>query len=150
MRGRVGGYMPVAAQLLEQLAKPYWGDVQAITPTAPLSLKRVPSFRSHSALLIDHHTRSAAEIMAYGYQHSGLGTVVGTPSAGAVSSGQAVVMPGDLLLYVAVSGLAFDGHLLEGIGVTPDHLVDRPLPYAAGADPVLDAALELLTDPAGK
>jgi hypothetical protein len=34
--------------------------------------------------------------MAYGYQHSGIGTVIGTPSAGAVSSGALVVMPGDL------------------------------------------------------
>jgi hypothetical protein len=28
--------------------------------------------------------------------------------------------------------------------VTPDHLVERPLPYAAGADPVLDAAVHIL------
>ena len=32
------------------------------------------------------NARSAAEIMAYGYKRSGFGTVVGTPSAGAVST----------------------------------------------------------------
>jgi carboxyl-terminal processing protease len=53
-------------------------------------------------------------------------------------------MPGDLLLYVAVSGLEFDGKPLEGAGVTPDQRVERPLPYAAGADPVLDAAVNKL------
>jgi carboxyl-terminal processing protease len=52
-------------------------------------------------------------------------------------------MPADLILYVAVQGLEFDGGPLEGVGVTPDHRVERPLPYAAGADPVLDAAAEL-------
>jgi carboxyl-terminal processing protease len=54
------------------------------------------------------------------------------------------LMPGDLLLYVAVSGHEFDGKPLEGVGVAPDHLVEQPLAYAAGADPVLDAAIDLL------
>jgi len=54
-------------------------------------------------------------------------------------------MPGDLLLYVAVTGHEFDGgQRLEGAGVMPDHRVERPLPYAGGADPVLDAAVGLL------
>jgi carboxyl-terminal processing protease len=110
-----------------------------------MSVRHNPSFRGRSALLIDHHTRSAAEIMAYGYKRSAFGPVIGTPSAGAVVSGALVVMPGDLLLYVAVEGNEFDGgHRLEGTGVMPDHRVERPLSYAGGADPVLDAALELL------
>jgi hypothetical protein len=52
---------------------------------------------------------------------------------------------------VASSGLVFEkGQRLEGVGVSPDHRVERPLPYANGADPVLDAALELLTKPSGQ
>ena len=39
---------------------------------------------------------------------------------------------------------------LEGVGVTPDHRQERPLPYAAGADPVLDAAVDILTQSAPK
>ena len=151
MRGRVGGNIGVAEQFLDllhtNLQKPYWGNWHTID--RPGSTARItgrnPPFRGGSALLIDRHTRSSAEIMAYGYQHSGLGTVVGTPSAGAVSSGALFVMPGDLLLYVAVSVVEFDGRRLEGVGVTPDHLEERPLPYAAGADQVLDAAVELLS-----
>ena len=89
--------------------------------------------------------------MAYGYQHSEFGAVVGTPTAGAVSSGALFVMPGDLLLYVAVLGLEFDnGRRLEGVGVIPDHRQERPLPYAAGADPVLEAAMDILTQTATK
>jgi len=45
---------------------------------------------------------------------------------------------------VATVRIEFDGQPLEGIGVAPDHEVERPLPYAAGADPVLEAAVELL------
>jgi len=104
-----------------------------------------PHFHGRSVALIDGNTRSAGEILAYGFTRSGFGPLIGTPTAGAVSAGATHVMPGDLLLYVAVSGLELDGQHLEGAGVTPDHLVQRPLPYAAGADPVLDAAIELLT-----
>jgi carboxyl-terminal processing protease len=49
-----------------------------------------------------------------------------------------------MLLYVAVVGMTFDNQRLEGAGVTPDYRVEQPLPYAAGADPVLDAATDLL------
>lgn len=45
----------------------------------------------------------------------------------------------------STSGIEFEGgQRLEGAGVTPDHHVERPLPYAAGADPVLDAAIDVL------
>ena len=82
--------------------------------------------------------------MAFGYKRSAFGPVIGTQTAGAVSSGSLFVMPGDLLLYVAVVGHEHDGQRLEGVGVAPDHRVEHPLPYAAGADPVLDAAVDLL------
>jgi carboxyl-terminal processing protease len=148
MRGRVGGSMAAAKQNLELLdPKSYWGDWRATGRSAERGgsiAPENPPFRGRSALLIDHHTRSAAEIMAHGYKRSAFGPVIGTPTAGAVTSGALFVMPGDLLLYVAVAGHAFDGLPLEGVGVTPDHEVERPLPYAAGADPVLDAAVELL------
>jgi carboxyl-terminal processing protease len=39
---------------------------------------------------------------------------------------------------------------IEGVGVSPDHRVERPLAYAAGADPVLEAAVELLAKRAPK
>jgi carboxyl-terminal processing protease len=151
MRGRVGGNIAVASQILQTLGQedPYWGRWQTFgrrnTGGLTISFGQNPSFRGRSALLIDDHTRSAAEIMAYGYKRSAFGPVIGAPSAGAVVSGSLIPMPGDLLLYVAVTGHEFDGgQRLEGTGVTPDHRVERPLPYAGGADPVLDTAVELL------
>jgi carboxyl-terminal processing protease len=153
MRGRVGGNIAVANQYLQALDQqnPYWGNWRTIGRTRDQLGSTRPSFRGRSALLIDDHTRSVAEIVAHGYKRSAFGPVIGTPSAGAVTSGALYVMPGDLLLYVAVAGHEFDnGYRLEGVGITPDIRVERPLPYAAGADPVLDAAVELLASQAPK
>ncbi len=162
MRGRIGGNSGVAHQYLELLdarQKSYWGNrreqmrssERPATAVVPV-LRYNPPFRGRSALLIDQHTRSAAEIMALGYKRSAFGPLIGTPTAGAGTSALAFAMPGDLLLYVAASRAEFEGGLrLEGVGVTPDHHVERPLPYAAGADPVLDAAIDtLVTQAAGK
>jgi carboxyl-terminal processing protease len=130
----------------------YWGSSHAFGRFSGKQLAGVQraSFRGRSALLIDAQTRSAAEIMAYGYKRSAFGPLLGTTTAGAVSSGRLYPMPGDTLLYLAVAGLDFDGYRLEGTGVIPDHWVERPLPYAQGADPVLDAAAKLLSSPDAK
>lgn len=153
MRGRVGGNIGVANDYLDILggrANAYWGDYKMFFRSSRGSPHPdTPPFRGRTALLIDDHTRSAAEIMAYGFKRSGFGPVLGTRTAGAVSSGATFVMPGDFLLYLAGSRIEFEGRSLEGVGVTPDHVVERPLPYAGGADPVIDAAVELLTRAAG-
>jgi carboxyl-terminal processing protease len=147
MRGKVGGNVAVVTQLLETLdARTYWGGYAWTDRSSDPSRISAPSapYRGRTALLINGDTRSAAEVMAYGFKRNGFGPVLGTNTAGAVSSGATVVMPGDLLLYVAVYSREIDGRRLEGVGVAPDHHVERPLPYAAGADPVLEAALDLL------
>jgi carboxyl-terminal processing protease len=107
-----------------------------------------PSFRGRSALLVDDHTRSAGEVMAQSYKRDGFGAVLGSTTAGAGAAGALFVMPGDLLLYVAVARRVTDR--IEGVGVSPDHPVARPLPYAGNADPVLDAAVELLLGQAAR
>ena len=153
-RGRVGGNIAVAGQLLQALdGGTYWGTSHSITMRSAANgftdLQKT-SFRGRSALLIDAQTRSAGEIMAYGYKRSGFGTVFGTTTAGAVLSGALYPMPGDTLLYLAVAGHEFDGHPLEGTGVSPDYRVEQPLPYAQGADPVLEAAVNLLSGASSK
>lgn len=82
--------------------------------------------------------------MAQSYKRNRFGAVLGSTTAGAGVSGALFVMPGDLLLYVAVAKHESNGQPIEGIGVSPDYPVARPLPYAGNADPVLDAALDLL------
>lgn len=160
-RGKVGGSFGVARSILELLDAPresYWGEWAAFARSnGPAKVQNPPAaagppvatFRGRVGLLIDHHTRSAGEIMAHGFKRSKFGPVLGTRTAAAVTSGATHLMPGGALLYVAISGHTFDGKPLEGAGVTPDYVVARPLPYANGADPVLEAALDLLAKPRG-
>lgn len=141
MRGKVGGDIGTAR-----------GYLQTIAPRGPLIATRgrngaspaPQSYRGRSAVLIDHHTRSAAEIFSQGYKAERLGPLIGTRTARAISASQLFLMPGGMLLHVAVAELEIDGANLEGIGVEPDIEVERPLAYAEGADPVLERALEEL------
>jgi carboxyl-terminal processing protease len=154
LRGRVGGNIAVAGQLLQQLdGGSYWGGSRArvgVPTVIQMTGSGSASFRGRSGLLIDSHTRSAAEIMAYGYKRSAFGPLFGMRTAGAVLSGATHRMPGDMVLYLAVGEQEIDGHHLEGTGVTPDYLVERPLPYAQGVDPVLEAAADLLSSARAK
>lgn len=156
-RGKVGGSGSAAQSILEAIARPA-GDVlgnlrfanrgQAIRKDKGHENPFDPGFAGRSILLIDDHTRSAGELLADGYKNSKLGTLIGTPTAGAVMGGATYVMPGDLLLYVAVSKVEIEGQSLEGKGVAPDERVERLLPYANGADPILEAAITKLAGPA--
>ncbi len=142
MRGKIGGTGTTAARYLD-----------VIDPRGPRVRSRNKrdnaqpsvSLRGRTALLIDHHARSTAELFVHSYKRERQGPLIGTPTAGAVSAAAAFAMPGGNLLYLAVMGLEIDGEILEGPGVAPDIAVPRPIPYSNGADPVLDAALAELT-----
>lgn len=104
-------------------------------------------WRKPVALLTNSGTRSGKEILAYAFRHYGLGKVVGTRTAGACVGGRPYRLDNGGVLYLAVADVTVDGKRLEGVGVEPDLLVDRPIPYAGGADPQRDAALRLLAPP---
>ncbi len=141
MRGRIGGSGSNAGRYLDIL--------DARGPRVRSRNKQdadraSPGVRGRTAVLIDHHTRSTAELFVHAYKRERQGPLVGTRTAGAVSAARAFVMPGSNLLYLAVTGLEVDGDTLEGPGVAPDIEVARPIPYSNGADPVLDAGVEHL------
>ena len=139
MRGKIGGTGRNAGRYLD-----------VIDPRGPLVRSRNQgarvraSVRGRTAVLIDNHTRSTAELFVHAYKRERQGPLIGTRTAGAVSAAAGFAMPGGNLLYLAVSGLEVDGEILEGPGVAPDLEVARPIPYARGADPVLDRAVEVL------
>ena len=140
MRGRIGGTATNAGRYLD-LLDPRGPLVQ---PRDKSQLSRsATAVRGRTAVLIDHHTRSTAELFVHAYKRERQGPLIGTRTAGAVSAARGFAMPGGSLLYVAVSGLKIDGEVLEGTGVEPDVEVDRPVPYARGRDPVLDAAVRV-------
>jgi carboxyl-terminal processing protease len=140
LRGKIGGDTTAVRGFMSRLAP----QGPQVTPKGASAMAQRPprTFKGHTIALIDRHTRSAAEILAHGIKSQGIGPLIGTRTATAVTAGAAFPMPGRNLLYVAVQALEIDGVDLEGQGVVPDVVVERPLPYAQGADPVLDAALD--------
>lgn len=46
----------------------------------------------------------------------------------------------------AVMDVLVDGERIEGVGVTPDVEVEFSIPYANGADPPLEKAIDVLLD----
>lgn len=137
MRGRIGGTANVAKRYLDVI-EPRGPSLGARNAKS----RQNSSVRGRTAVLIDRRTRSTAELFVHAYKRDRLGPLFGSRTAGAVSGGAAFIMPGNNLLYLAVSGLEIDGEVLEGPGVAPDREIARPVPYAGGADPVLDAAVE--------
>jgi carboxyl-terminal processing protease len=141
MRGRIGGTATNATSYLEIL-DPRGPRIRWLNKAH--SSRPANSLRGRMAVLIDHHTRSTGELFVHAYKRERQGPLIGTRTAGAVSGGASFAMPGANLLYMAVSGLEVDGDVVEGAGVAPDLEVPRQLPYAGGADPVIDAAVDYL------
>jgi len=143
-RVKIGGQASVAEHFLSVLAGPRGGYVEASgrndRPRGPAP----KPFKGRSVMLIDGGTRSAGELFAQGYKTENLGPLFGTKTPGAVSGGSVEQLPGGLILYIATSRVVMDGTVLEGVGVAPTREIPRPIPYSAGADPVLDAAIEHL------
>lgn len=137
-----------------------WGGcnpemLHLFNPTAP-TLTRItrdgerfvwtPSWKKPLVLLIDGGSRSGKEVVARAVQRHGLGVLVGERTAGAAVGGRPYFLSDGSLLYLAVQDFLSDGERLEAIGVTPDVEVAAPLPWAAGADPQLDRALEVAAE----
>lgn len=101
-------------------------------------------WRKPIVAIIDEGTRSGMEILAYALRDNDV-TLLGTRTAADVVAGHAYLLPDDSLLEIAVADVFVDGARLEGVGVEPDIFVPFDIPYAAGADPQLAAALDQVT-----
>lgn len=106
------------------------------------------AFAGPMVVLINEGTRSGKEALAYQFRKSGRATLVGTRSAGAFATGRGLFADEDAgyLLYLAAGEILLDGHRIEGIGIDPHHHVPWPLEAAAGDDPQLQRALDLLEE----
>ncbi len=139
LRGRWGGGSSDAAELF-------------LGRTPPFRLKDrdgedyLANFRWHKPMvaIIDEGSRSGLEVFAYALKENDI-PLVGSRTAGALLAGRAFLLPDDSLLELAVSDAILDTDTrLEGSGVSPDIPVPFSLPYAAGADPQRDAAVEAM------
>lgn len=106
-------------------------------------------WRKPAALLINGGTRSGKEVLTYGFKKYGYGPVIGTRTSGALLAARAFLIDGGGLLLLPVADVAVDGERLEGRGVAPTIEVPFDIPYAAGADPQLERALDELARTVG-
>ena len=101
-------------------------------------------WRKPVAMLINEGTRSGKEVLAYGFKQYRLGELIGHRTEGAVLAATAFLIGDDGLLLLAVEDVLVDGQRLEGVGVTPTIEVPFDWRYAAGGDPQLDRAVQVL------
>ena len=102
-------------------------------------------WRKPVAMLINGGTRSGKEVLAYGFKEYRLGELVGARTEGAVLAATAFLIGDRGLLLLAVEDVLMDGQRLEGIGVAPTIEVEFDSRYAAGADPQLERAVQILS-----
>jgi carboxyl-terminal processing protease len=101
-------------------------------------------WRKPVAMLINGGTRSGKEVLAYGFKQYRLGELIGHRTEGAVLAATAFLIGDDGLLLLAVEDVLVDGQRLEGVGVEPTIEVPFDWRYAAGGDPQLDRAVQVL------
>ena len=137
LRGRWGGGSSDAAELFVGDTPPF----RLVDRDGETMLANV-RWRRPVVAIIDEGSRSGLEVFAYALKVNKV-ALVGARSAGALLAGRAFLLPDDSLLEIAVSdAIIGDNVRLEGSGVQPDIPVPFSLPYAAGADPQREAAIE--------
>ncbi|HKN26875.1 MAG TPA: S41 family peptidase [Roseiarcus sp.] len=102
-------------------------------------------WRKPVAALINGGTRSGKEVLAYGFKEYRLGELIGSRTEGAVLAATAFLVGEEGLLLLAVEDVVVDGRRLEGAGVEPTIEVAFDSRYAAGADPQLERAVQVLS-----
>jgi len=102
-------------------------------------------WRKPVAALINGGTRSGKEVLAYGFKEYRLGELVGVRSEGAVLAATAFLIGDEGLLLLAVEDVLVDGQRLEGVGVAPTIEVPFDPRFAAGSDPQLERAVQILS-----
>lgn len=106
-------------------------------------------WRKPAIILANGGTRSGKEVLTYGFKKYGYGEVVGETTAGALLAGRGYMLSDATFLMVAVADVSVDGERLEQKGVEPTIPVPFDIRYAAGRDPQLDKAIEVLSAPRG-
>lgn len=100
------------------------------------------NFSGKVAVLIDALSMSTSEFLALGLQDLKRGRIFGETSLGAALPSAIEKLPtGDALQYTTANYVSASGKVLEGVGVTPDVMVQPTrAQLLKGSDPVLDAA----------
>jgi len=102
-------------------------------------------FHGRVVLLVNQHSASAAEMIAAFARENHLATIVGTKTPGRLLSGSMFKVGYGFVLGLPVAAyLTWEGTLLEGKGIEPDHVVE--LSYEAlreGRDTQIEKAIQV-------
>lgn len=101
-------------------------------------------------MLINGYSASGGDALPYYFRKRKLGTIIGTRTWGGLIgiSGNPSLMDGGSVTAPQFRFLDTEGlWMVEGVGVAPDiEVVDRPEAVAAGRDPSLEKAIEVLLE----
>ena len=104
-------------------------------------------FHGRVVILVNQHSASAAEMLAAFAQENKLAAIVGTKTPGRLLSGGAFKAGHGFILGLPTAGfLTWQGTMLEGKGIEPDHPVE--LSYEAlreGRDTQMEKAIEVVS-----
>jgi len=105
---------------------------------------RAEVFTGPVAVLVDSNSASTSEIFAGGLKDLGRARIFGTKTAAAALPSAFERLPnGDGFQYALANYISQGGQPLEGLGVTPDVVVELTRSaLLAGHDPVVDSALD--------
>lgn len=149
VRSNRGGWGEVLNEVLSHFVRGQVGVFFGRSYVRPLVVEPPagPDLRSvRLVVLVDGDTASYAEVLAAVLQREVGAVVVGTPSAGNTETIYAHSLRDGSRLWLAQESFRLqDGTNLEGVGVTPDSVVDSDWTrYSEDDDPQLLEALRLL------
>lgn len=141
-----GGFIPaVMIELLNRKVLHYWSVQGLELNTTPTVVHRGPK-----AMLINGYSSSGGDAFPYYFRKLNLGTIIGTRTWGGLVglSGNPGFVDGGSINVPTFGFVNTDGEWdVEGIGVSPDiEVIDRPEAIAAGRDPSLEKAVEVLLE----
>ncbi|HVS66182.1 MAG TPA: PDZ domain-containing protein [Thermoanaerobaculia bacterium] len=141
-----GGFIPDRmVELLQRQPLNYWVQ-RGLEPNATPFL----SHRGPKAMLINHSAGSGGDALPYYFKKLGLGPLIGTRTWGGLIgiSGTPSLADGGSILAATFRFLDTDNQwAVENEGVAPDiEVIDRPELIAAGRDPSIEKAVEVLLE----
>lgn len=152
IRGNVGGLGAMASAVSAVLCdkEAALGTFKMRTGEIRLPIFPAPDpYKGKVAILTDEMSLSTSEILAAGLQEMGRAAIVGRATGGMALPSVVEKLPGGVRLqYAFADAKTPKGILIEGCGVTPNVPVELTRKaLLTGRDPVLDAAVQVLTKP---
>ncbi len=151
LRGNPGGYVTAARKIASQFIGSgvvFWeeeaGGNQVATDALSGGVATDPAI--HAVVLVDGGSASASEIVAGALQDTGRAMLIGTQSygKGTIQQWQELTGQGGAFKLTVARWLTPKKRWIHKVGLTPDVVVAVPQSLAAGSDPILDKALEML------